>query len=323
MRREITRGEPSAAKPIMRCTAVLLLALVAACASPDTERLLAGQAAHPEKTEIIGVPFFPQEEAYCGPASLASVLAWSGLSVTQTEIAAQVYTAGRGGTLQSDMLGAARRNGRLAVPIDSLVGIFREVSVGRPVLVFQNLAFDWYPKWHYAVVYGYDLDAGTVLLHSGEEERHVSDLDGFARSWRRGGSWAVVVLPPDKLPVEASERTLLAAAAALSRAEQEEAAETAFAAIAARWPDSVTARLGLGNARFTQQKYHGAERAFRAAIERAPRNADAWNNLAYALARQGRHADAVAAARKAVAFGAPGNATYRDTLNEIGGGRTL
>lgn len=315
MRREVARAQ--------RAVAALALCALAACASPGADRLLAEHGDYPERTEIVGVPFFPQEEAYCGPASLASVLAWSGLPVTQPAIAAQVYTPGRGGTLQSDVIGAARRHGRLAVPVDSLGGILREVSVGRPVLVFQNLAFDWYPQWHYAVVYGYDLSAGTLLLHSGDEERHVADLAAFERSWRRGGSWALVVLPPGRLPVEASEKTLIDAAAALSHAGQEEAAESAFAAIAARWPESVVARLGLGNARYAQQKYHGAERAFRAAIERAPRNADAWNNLAYVLAKQGRRADAVAAARKAVAFGAPQNTTYRDTLQDISAGKTL
>lgn len=306
-----------------RSAAALLLCALAACATPATDRILADPRGLPKQTEIVGVPFFPQEEAYCGPAALASVLAWSGLPVTQPEIAAQVYTPGRGGTLQSDMLASARRNGRMAVAVESLSGILHEVSVGRPVLVFQNLAFDWYPQWHYAVAYGYDLSAGTLLLHSGREERHTVGLAAFERSWARGGSWALVVLPPHRLPVEAREKATIEAAAALARVGQEDAAESAFAAIAARWPDSVIARLGLGNARYQQEKYHGAERAFRAAIEREPRNADAWNNLAYTLAKQGRRADAIAAARKAVAFGTPKNATYRDTLNEVSRGRTI
>jgi hypothetical protein len=300
-----------------RAVAAMLIGALAACATPETDRLFSIRDQLPERTELVGVPFFPQEEAYCGPAALASVLAWSGLPATQRQIAAEVYTPGRGGTLQADILASARRNGRMAIAVDTLADIVREVSKGRPVLVFQNLALDWYPRWHYAVVFGYDLGAGTMLLHSGREERHVVEFAAFERTWARGGSWALFVLPPGKLPENVTEKTALDAAAALSRAGREDAAEAAFTAISRRWPANAVAWLGLGNARYALGKYRGAERAFRAAIERAPRNADAWNNLAYALAKQGRRADALAAARKAVAFGAPGNQTYRDTLREL------
>lgn len=306
-----------------RPVAAMLLGALAACATPETDRLLSVRDELPERTELAGVPFFPQEEAYCGPAALASVLAWSGLPATQRRIAAEVYTPGRGGTLQADILASARRNGRMAFPVETLADIVREVSKGRPVLVFQNLALDWYPRWHYAVAFGYDLGAGTMLLHSGREERHVVEFAAFERTWVRGGSWALIVLPPGKLPQNVTEKAALDAAAALSRAGSEDAAEAAFTAISRRWSANTVAWLGLGNARYALGKYRGAERAFRAAIERAPRNADAWNNLAYALARQGRRADALAAARKAVAFGAPDNETYRDTLREMSSSETL
>src|SRR5436189_282713 len=81
------------------------------------------------------VPFFPQEDYYCGPASLAMVLAWTGLDVNQDQIAPEVYTPGRVGTLQPDILTAARRHGRLAVQVNTLHDMLKELAAGNPVLV--------------------------------------------------------------------------------------------------------------------------------------------------------------------------------------------
>ncbi|WVM93376.1 hypothetical protein ULG90_05290 [Halopseudomonas pachastrellae] len=47
-----------------------------------------------------------------------------------------------------------------------LDAILRELDDGNAVLVMQNLAFDWYPQWHYAAV-GYDLNTRELILHSG------------------------------------------------------------------------------------------------------------------------------------------------------------
>lgn len=248
------------------------------------------------------------------------VLAWSGLSTTQEEMAKQVYTPGRAGTLQSDILTAIRRNGRLAFSIHSLPDLVAEISEGHPVLVFQNLAFDWYPKWHYAVAFGYDLDAGTLLFHSGLEAREVIDLTTFERTWRRAGYWAVVVLPPNQLPVAANERTAIEAATNLVRVKHYSEAAVAYSTIAKRWPQSFVAYIGLGNARYALSEWSQAERAYRTAIAISPGTASAWNNLAYALAKQGRRDEAIDAARKAMVLGDANAEIYRDTLKEMSAG---
>ena len=133
----------------------LILWALAGCATPETDRLLEAPTALPPRAEVSGVPFFSQEKYYCGPAALAMVLSWSGPPGTQEEIAAQVYTPGRAGTLQSDMVAGARRHGRLAVPVTRLSDLTAELVAGHPVVVFQNLGFGWFPVWHYAVAIGY------------------------------------------------------------------------------------------------------------------------------------------------------------------------
>lgn len=296
-----------------------LLLFLAGCATPQAESLLADRGGLPVRAEVAKVPFYPQEKFYCGPAAMAMALSWSGLPVTQEEMATQVYTPGREGSLRTDMLAGARRNGRLAVRVRSLRAMLREIAAGNPVLVFQNLGLSWYTRWHYAVAFGYDLDKNALILRSGVTARRVTGLELFERTWARGDYWAITVLPPGRLPVTATEQDVLVAAIGLERAERPAAAAAAFAAMAARWPGSLGAQMGLGNARFAATDFAGAAKAFRAAIEHHPKAADAWNNLAYALARQGRREEALAAARKAVEIGGPRVESYRDTLRELSG----
>ena len=296
-----------------------LLLLLAGCATPQADAVIAAPGGLPPRAEVANVPFYPQEKFYCGPAAMAMALRWSGLPVTQEEMARQVYTPGREGSLRTDMLAGARRNGRLAVRVGSLRAMLEEIAAGHPVLVFQNLGLSWYTQWHYAVAFGYDLARNELLLRSGVTARLATDLALFERTWARGDYWAIVVMPPHWLPVTATEGDVLDAAIGLERANRPAAAAQAYAAMTNRWPKSLGAYMGLGNARFAAGDFAGAERAFRGAITHHPAAADAWNNLAYALARQGRGEEALAAARRAVDLGGPRLEVYRDTLRELSG----
>jgi hypothetical protein len=306
-----------------RPAALLALALAAAlgaCATlPAAPRAPEGPAL-PRRAEVPRVPFFPQERYACGPAALAMALAWTGLPVTAEAMVPQVYTPGREGTLRTDILAAARRHGRLAVPVTTREGLLRELAAGHPVLVFQNLALAWFPRWHFAVAVGYDLDAGEVVLRSGLDERRRTPFATFERTWARGDRWALVILPPERLPATADERAVVGAAAGLERARRFQDAATAYAAALARWPDSFVARIGLGNARYGLADFAGAEAAFREAAERRPGEPAAWNNLAHALHRQGRTPEALAAARTAVRLAGAHADPYRTTLQELSEG---
>lgn len=307
---------PSAWGKLPRLAGLLCLAL-GACATPQTDLVLTKKDQYATKAEVRNVPFYPQEEFYCGPAALAMVLSWSGLPTTQEDIAKQVYIPSRQGTLRNDILAAARRNGRLAFRVDSLSALIAEIANGHPVLVFQNLAFDWYPRWHYAVAFGYDLAANNLLLRSGSEARLEIDLATFERTWRRGGYWALTVLPPEKLPATVAETAALDAAANIARLGHHAEAAKAFETIASRWPQSFIALMGLGNEHYALKKWQSAEHAYRTAIATRRSAASAWNNLAHALAKQGRRDEAVDAARKAVALGGMSATTYQDTLAEV------
>lgn len=299
--------------------ASLVFLLVAACTTAEQTALLRADAGElPTQARVDDVPFFPQERFYCGPAAVAMTLAWTGLPVTQDDLVPQVYTPGRVGTLQPDVIAAVRRNGRMAVPVETLAEMLAELAVGRPVLVFQNLGLNWLPQWHFAVAIGYDLDAGQLTLHTGTSESRSVSLATFERTWARGGYWALVVLNPDELPVAVDEIELLRAAAGLERVGQLRAAETAYGTIAARLPRSFAAYFGLGNVRYALKDLTGAEAAYRDAIAAQPGSAaPAWNNLAYVLVETGRRDEAIEAATRAIEIGGPDDANYRSTLEEI------
>ncbi|MBC7952645.1 MAG: PA2778 family cysteine peptidase [Rhodospirillaceae bacterium] len=284
-----------------RTLIVLALACgLAACAGRETERLVADGRA--DVARVAGVPFFPQTERACGPASLAMVLTWSGVPVSPEAVSTQVYTPGREGSFATDMMAAARRNGRLAVPVTQLPDLLTELAAGHPVLVFQNLGLDIWPVWHFAVAVGYDLPERKVVLHSGIEDSQRLSLDTFELTWDRADRWALVVLPPDQLPATATEPAVVAAAAGLERVGLADAAAQAYGAALSRWPDSLGAAMGLGNARYALNDRNGAEAAFRLAVKHHPDSAAGWNNLAHVLLERGRGKEARIAADKAFAL---------------------
>ena len=299
----------------MRGLAIAVLGVLAACATPPTPQL--GQSGLPAQAEVASVPFHPQIGNDCGPAALATVLGWSGVPAAPEEVADQVLTPGRAGSLGHDLVAAARRADRLAVPVHGLEPLLGELAAGHPVLVLQNLGLGWYPQWHYAVAIGYDLEAGTLTLRSGEEAGQVMALTTFARTWQRAGQWALVVLQPDALPATADAPLALQAVAGLEQAGRHDAAAAAYAAALGRWPDSLAALIGLGNARYAAGQLAGAEAAFRTAVSVHPKEAAAWNNLAHVLAEKGDLGEAATAAKRAVDLGGRDAAVYRATFEEI------
>ena len=299
----------------LRGLAIAALGALAACATPPMPQL--GRSGLPTQAEVASVPFHPQTENHCAPAALATVLGWSGVPAGPEQVAGQVLTPGRAGSLGHDLVAAARRADRLAVPVQGLEPLLAELAAGHPVLVLQNLGLDWYPQWHYAVAIGYDLQASTLTLRSGEEARQVIPLATFARTWQRAEQWALVVLPAGALPATADATSVLHAAAGLEQAGRYEAAVAAYAAALGRWPDSLAALIGLGNARYAAGELAGAEAAFRTAVSFHPQEATAWNNLAHVLAEKGDLGEAAVAAKRAVDLGGRDAAVYRTTLEEI------
>lgn len=296
-----------------------LVILLAGCATParQTEALLRSRPNVPVRAEVAGVPYIHQESDYCGPASLAMLMQWNHLPMDQDQVAREVYTPGMKGTFQSDLIGASRRHGLMAVPITGMEALLREIAAGHPVIVFENLALSWYPQWHYAVVLGYDLDREEVIMHSGPEAFKHWAMRKFERSWMLADYWGLVVLPAGELAVTANELTQAGAAAGLEQTGQTKAARKAYGAILSRWPQSLPALIGLGNLSYAGSDYSGAVTYLRRATEIHPEAAAAWHNLALAEGAAKMSSQAHESALKAVEKApASQKEEYRKNLSE-------
>jgi len=271
----------------------------------------------PAQHRIFSIPFFPQTEDQCGPASLAMTLVWSGVSTDPETLRGSVYTPSLKGSLQPAMIGSARRHGRVAYVISSPRELLREVAAGHPVIVLQNLGLSWHPVWHYAVVVGYDMNREVVLLHSGETDQKETTLRVFDHTWSRSDYWGLLTLPPDRLPASASEQGYTAAVLGLEKARKWSEAIVGYRTAMKKWPGNLSTYMGMGNVYYAMGELVSAERVFREATRRFPTGGAPFNNLAQVLYEQGQKEAAVVAAKKAVSLGGPMVHVFRETLEEI------
>jgi len=290
-----------AARPL-RWAALFLCALLFAGCAVQTRAL----REHPPadlapRAELERTPFFPQTDYQCGPAALATALAAQGLPADPATLAEQVFLPARTGTLQVEMVAGARRQGAVATRIPAtLESALREVQAGHPVVVLQNLGLSWVPAWHYAVLIGYDVAEGEVVLRSGKTRREVMAMRTFEHTWMRSGAWGFVALPPGQWPLTADEKDVIDAAVGFERVASPSQAVQVYRSALARWPDSLSLQMGLGNSLYAAGDKAAAADAFRAAAARH-HSAPAWINLASTLLELGARDAAVQAAREAVA----------------------
>ncbi len=303
---------------MMKSTYCLLLALcLAGCMSTPQSNALFNHGSESGAQASLNLPFFPQDEYQCGPAALATVLAASGVDVMPDDLVPLVYVPGRQGAYQLELMAAARHHQRLAYQLTpDLDTMLQEVKSGHPVLVMQNLGVKWYPRWHFAVVKGFDLDKRRLILNSGTRENYAMPLRTFERTWARAGHWAVVVTKPDQMPSSATPITFFAAVVALEHNHPQQAL-TAYTTGLERWPDDRNLLMGRGNLLYNLRQPEQALAVFRHAADRYPEYAPAHNNLAQVLYEQGHLSEAREHAMRAVEIGGLHEATSRSTLDMI------
>lgn len=303
-----------------RCLVGVFLLCLGACATPPQTRLMlaAPPASLPRHAELTKVPYFSQEAYQCGPASLAMSLTAVGIAVTPETLKPELYLPDRHGSLQVEMLAATRRQGAIAYQLaPELNNVLREIAAGTPVVVLQNLAFNWYPVWHYAVVIGYDLDSADIILRSGPEQRQILPMRTFEYTWARSGYWAMVTLPLGGIPETAEADAFISAVSALEKNSSPEHIQSTYIAALNRWPENLSAQIGVGNTAYRMHDLAQAESAFRQATHTHPDSVAAFNNLAQTLSDQARYEEALEAVHRAISLGGPLAQVAQETLADI------
>lgn len=268
------------------------------------------------------VPFHPQSEYQCGPAALGMALNAAGAGVTIDALVDEVYVPALKGSLQPEMLASARRHGRTSHRLDGTIdSVLAEVAAGNPVVVLQNLSLPVWPRWHYAVVVGYDLPSRELVLHTGTDRSSRISMGRFHNTWKRSGHWAMVVPRPGTLPRTVDRLQAAEDIAALERvAGIGAASQVAWSAVLERWPDYELGWFAFGNGAYAQGETDPAIAAFREAVRLDPDFGAAWLNLGLLLAESGDRPGALVALERAAEIAGPWQETARRSRARVRAG---
>jgi tetratricopeptide (TPR) repeat protein len=291
--------------------------LLAGCqATPQTARLLEKIPNIPAQHYIADVPFYAQQDFYCGPTTLAEVFNYHGANTTPEAIAPSLFVPELAGSLQLEMVAAARQQGLVAyAQRGNLETLLSLVSEDIPVVVLQNVALSWFPMWHYALVIGYDLDSGEVIMHTGVTEQHSLNLATFERTWARGEYWLLAAVPPTKMSEQFTPLSYTQAAQDLLETGQSGAGISALQTAIAQWPDYWLNYFLLGN-HFLQEDPQQAAIWYQKGYQYAAQNVPYLNNYAFTLAKLGCYAQANNLVATALAY-QPDDPNLLDTQIQI------
>jgi hypothetical protein len=286
---------------------VLVTLIFVSCATrtPQTNHLVKNKTTRLERSEIESVPFIKQDAYQCGPSTMAMMLNFWGKKTTVDELMPMMFTKGMSGTFQSEMLSTPRQYGLQTLPIASLDSLTKEIAAGHPVIVFQNLAFNFAPKWHYSVATGFDMKGPDIIMHSGKEKSQKMDMRLFERNWKLADFWGLLILPPDTLSASLGEAEHAKAGASLEEIGKLDEALLVYETLLKKWPDSYLGLIGSGNVAYAKKNYTASVKALLRASEFYPDSPEVWHNLATALGAAGDVKRARMNSRRALEKAAP------------------
>ena len=170
-------------------------ALVLGCAHSRDQGRFSSQP--PQAVQIPDVAFFPDTTDQCGPSTLAAILQFWDQDVTPAEIRSEIYLPKLKGTLPMDMVTAAESRGLRADGVNiTLDALKAELLAGRPVLVYLDHGFSFYPVGHYVVVTGFDDARGGMIMNSGKHQQMLMGYRKFMKQWNRTDRWALLISRP-------------------------------------------------------------------------------------------------------------------------------
>jgi ABC-type bacteriocin/lantibiotic exporter with double-glycine peptidase domain len=173
--------------------AVLGLIVLIGAASCSLARGTPPDFIPPSSTVVLsGVPFYPDDQHQCGPASLAGLLNFYGAGVTVDEIGREIYRPGLKGSVSLDLVLYARNRGFTAEWFQGRVrDLTASVDAGQPLLVMVDYGLGPVRQGHYMIVVGYRPEG--LVAHSGEDPAQTFGWANFLAYWERTGRWTMKV----------------------------------------------------------------------------------------------------------------------------------
>lgn len=283
---------------------------------PQTQQLRLSPPVGLSQSKLIeDVPFYPQQAFYCGPTTLSEVLNFHGRETSPEAIAPHLFIPGREGSLQLEMVSAARSHGLLPYSANSNLSVLLSlVDDNVPVIVLQNVATSWFPMWHYALVIGYDQSNETITLHTGQTQAHQMSYELFERVWQRGSYWMLALLEDNQAFAYLEPYTYIRAAYDMLTTGHQEAALANLQAATKVWPQQWLAYFLLGN--YYLGKTSQSAEWFSKGYAFASDKAEYLNNYSYALKQQGCVSEAKNLIKKALKI-TPSDKTLIATKNEF------
>lgn len=277
----------------------------------------------------IDVPFVTPRSELCASTSIEMVSSyWKSRTpyvprLSLSELDERTLIPAKGGTLQIELIAAARADGLLVYPIEpTFDALFSELSEHHPVIVLVNRGYSWYPLWHYAPVTGYDAKAQTILMHFGDTPNEAVPIGTFTALWERSDNWSVVLLPPGQLPTSATAEKFLRAAYDLEKIGMLDEAIIAYKSALSRWSNDIPTLIALGNAYYNSHQITKAEQIYRRILLIDSKHPFALNNLADLLCHTGRSDEALKLLDQVVTEDIEIEALIKHTRKEIHAGCT-
>lgn len=151
---------------------------------------------HKENKAVINnVKYIEQKPNYCGPASLAMIFNYWGMSIEQDEIAGEIYSPELGGTISIELVLYAIKKGFEAEMYKGAIeNLKNKISNGFPLLV-SHRQDENKETVHYLVVWGFDDDEKMIYAHSGIKENSAMDYKTFLKRWGLADNLTIFIHP--------------------------------------------------------------------------------------------------------------------------------
>ncbi|MDD2782462.1 MAG: PA2778 family cysteine peptidase [Sulfuricurvum sp.] len=275
-------------------------------------------------SSTINVPFIPPRSELCGSTAIEMIASYWQLQksfspkLSTQEIDARTLIPAKRGTLQIEMVTAARSNGLIAYPLEPTYdALFGELEANHPIIVLVNRSLSWHPLWHYVPVIGYDEQKRSIHAHFSDQPNEALSIATFAALWKRSGNWGIILLPPGEIPASVSVKTLLRAVYAFEKSGNSDEAIVTYKSALKRWPDNTDILFALANSSYNASHLIEAEENYRKLLTLNPTHPFALNNLAILLSHSGRSSEGLKMLDKVVSDDPKIKSLISDSREEI------